>query len=102
MRDQFLKPVLTSDREDAVNVHKIFAGHWGLAHSSLHRIGHHPTRNCQQCGDLWCPAALSEVCRKEANMPTDVPLSFPARRANVCACLGPSIQTQHSSKMAGP
>ena len=52
MRDWSPKPVLANEREDAVNVHKLRAGHWGLARSYLHRIGRHPTRNCQQCGDL--------------------------------------------------
>ena len=77
MRDRFPKPVLNIDREDAINVHQLRAGHWGLTRSYLHRIGRHPTRDCQQCGDLTCPAALCEVCREEADAPAHVLLRCP-------------------------
>ena len=77
IRDRFPKPVLSSEREDTINVHQLCAGHWGLGRTSLHRIGRHPTRNCQQCGDLRCPAALCEVCRGEADTPTHVLLRCP-------------------------
>ena len=58
MRDQFPKPVLSNEREDAVNVHQLRAGHWGMARSYLHRIGRHPTRNSLRCGDLKCQAVV--------------------------------------------
>ena len=70
-------PVLTDVREDAVNVHQLRAGHWGMARSYLHRIGRHPTQRCQQCSDMGCPAALCEVCREEADTPTHVLLRCP-------------------------
>ena len=61
MGDRFPKPVLTNEREDGVNVYQLPAGHWGLARSYLHRIDRHPSRNCQQSGNLKCPAAVCEV-----------------------------------------
>ena len=61
MRDRLPTPVLNQTREDAVNVHQLRAGHWGLSTSYLHRIGRHPTTACQQCDDLRCPAALSSL-----------------------------------------
>ena len=48
-----------------------------MTRSYLHRIGRHPTRDCQQCGDLKCPAVLCEVCREEADTPTHVLLRCP-------------------------
>ena len=71
------EPVLTQEREDAVNVHQLRAGHWGLANSYLHRIGRLPTPDCQQCGDLACPAALCRVCREEPDTPEHVMLRCP-------------------------
>ncbi|KAF0299195.1 hypothetical protein FJT64_000368 [Amphibalanus amphitrite] len=77
MRDRFPTPVLNETREDAVNVHQLRAGHWGLSTSYLHRIGRHPTPTCQQCEDLKCPAALCLVCREEADTPEHVLLHCP-------------------------
>ena len=71
------EPVLTEDREDAVNVHQLRAGHWGLASSYLHRIGRLPTPDCQQCGDLTCSAALCRVCQEEHDTPEHVMLRYP-------------------------
>ena len=102
MRDRFPKPVLTSEQEDVVNVHQLWAGHWGLVRSYLHRIGRHPTRSCQQCGDLKCPAALCEVCREEADTPAHVLLRCPAWRAHDCAFSGPYTRTRRSCGLAGP
>ncbi|KAF0304474.1 RNA-directed DNA polymerase from mobile element jockey [Amphibalanus amphitrite] len=79
MRDRFPTPVLNETREDAVNVHQLRAGHWGLSTSYLHRIGRHPTPTCQQCEDLKCRAALCLVCREEADTPEHVLLH--------CSCL---------------
>ena len=77
MRDRGPTPVLNETREDAVNVHQLRAGHWGLSTSYLHRIGRHPTRACQQCDNLQCPAALCLVCREEADTPEHVLLHCP-------------------------
>ena len=32
------------------------------------RVGHHPIRDCQQCGGPTCRAAVCQVCREEADM----------------------------------
>ena len=77
VRDRFPRPVLTNDRKDAIIVHQLHAGNWGLARSYLHRIGRHPTPNCQQCSDLKCPAAQCEVCREEADTPIHLLLRCP-------------------------
>ena len=77
MGGRFPEPVLTEEREDAVNVHQLRAGHWGLASSYLHRIGRLPTQDCQQCGDLACPAALCRVCREEPDTPEHVMMRCP-------------------------
>jgi len=71
------KPVLSDARDDAVNVHQLRAGHWSRSQSYMHRIGRQPTRDCQQCGDLKCPAALCQVCREESDTPEHVLLRCP-------------------------
>ena len=67
----------TEEREDAVNVHQLRAGHWGLASSYLRRIGRLPTPDCQQCGDLARPAVLCRMCREEPDTPEHVMMSCP-------------------------
>ena len=44
MGDSLPKPVPGDDRDAAINVHQLRAGHWGRAESYLHRIGRRPTR----------------------------------------------------------
>ena len=51
-----------------MKVHQRRADHWGGAQLPG-PIGRHPTRDCQQCGDLKCPAALCEVCREDPDTP---------------------------------
>ena len=63
MGGRLLTSFLSNGREDAVNVHQLRVGHWGLTRSYLHRIGRHPTRDCQQCADMAGQAALCQVCR---------------------------------------
>ena len=77
MGDRMPKPVLNEARDDAVNVHQLRAGHWGRSSSYLHRIGRNPTRACQQCDDLGCPAARCLVCREGPDTPEHVLLECP-------------------------
>ena len=58
-------------------MYQLRAGHWILVPSYFHRIGGHAPRNCQQCTDLECPAALCEVCQEEADTPIQVLLRCP-------------------------
>ena len=71
-------PIPGEDREAAISVHQLRAGHWGRSLQYLHRIGCHPSVACLQCPDKRCPAALCAVCREEADVPEHVLLRCPA------------------------
>ena len=71
-------PIAGEDREAAVDVHQLRAGHWGRSLQYLHRIGRNPSPACQQCTDKRCPAALCAVCREEADTPEHVLLRCPS------------------------
>ena len=77
MGDRFPKPVLLQQRDDAVNVHQMRAGHWGLSACYLHRIGRLPTPACRQCDKHDCKAAYCRVCREERDTPEHVLLRCP-------------------------
>ena len=98
MGDRMPKPVLTEARDDAVYVHQLRAGHWGRSSSYLHRIGRNPTRVCQQCDDLGCPAARCLVCREGPDMPEHVLLECPCLAASSAT----SGRTLGSCGTAGP
>ena len=68
MGDRVPAPVPGDDRDAAVNVHQLRAGHWGRAESYLHRIGRRPTDTCAGCSDGECPASRCLVCREEADL----------------------------------
>ena len=70
-------PVPGEDREAAVDVHQLRAGHWGLSRQYLHRIGRLPGPACTGCADKECPAARCVVCREEADTPEHVLLRCP-------------------------
>ena len=85
MRDRLPNPVPGDDRDAAVNVHQLRAGHWGRAESYLHRIGRRPTTTCAGCSGRDCPASRCLVCREEADTPGHVLLR--------CLCLaGPRLR----------
>ena len=71
-------PIAGEDRDAAVSVHQLRAGHWGRSLQYLHRIGRHPSAACPQCPDKRCPAALCAVCREEADVPEHVLLRCPS------------------------
>ena len=71
-------PIAGDDRDAAVSVHQMRAGHWGRSLQYLHRIGRHPSADCMQCSDKRCPAALCAVCREEADTPEHVMLRCPS------------------------
>ncbi|KAF0287268.1 Ribonuclease HI [Amphibalanus amphitrite] len=71
-------PIPGEDREAAISVHQLRAGHWGRSLQYLHRIGCHPSVACLQCPDKRCPAALCAACREEADVPEHVLLRCPA------------------------
>ena len=77
MGDRTPAPVPVDDRDAAVNVHQLRAGHWGRAESYLHRIGRRPTDTCAGCSDGDCPASRCLVCREEADSPAHVLLRCP-------------------------
>ena len=97
------KPVLNEARDDAVNVHQLRAGHWGRSSSYLHRIGRNPTRACQQCDDLGCPAgALSGVPRGPGHAGARTAGAPLASRARGSASQATSGRTLSSCGTAGP
>ena len=77
MGDRTPAPVPGDDRDAAVNVHQLRAGHWGRAESYLHRIGRRPTDTCAGCTGRACPASRCLVCREEADSPAHVLLRCP-------------------------
>ena len=60
------------DRDSAVMVHQLRAGHWERSSQYIHRIDRLPSLGCPQCPDMRCPAALCAVCREEADVPEHV------------------------------
>ena len=71
-------PVTGLDRQSAIDVHQLRAGHWSQSRSYLHRIGRHPTRDCEGCNDDGCPAMLCPICREEPDRPDHIALRCPA------------------------
>ena len=66
------------DRDAAVDVHQLRAGHWSGSNQYMHRIGRSPTRECQGCNDLHCRAGWCLLCREEADTPEHILLRCPA------------------------
>ena len=71
-------PVTGLDRQSAIDVLQLRAGHWSQFRSYLHRIGWHPTSNCESCNDDGCPAMLCPICREEPDRPDHIALRCPA------------------------
>ena len=71
-------PNAGEDRDAAVDIHQLRAGHWSRSLQYLHRIGRHPSPECAQCPDKRCPAARCAVCREEADTPEHVLLRCPS------------------------
>ena len=85
-RDRLPGPVRGDDRQAAVDIHQLRAGHWSESEQYMHRIGRRPTANCQSCNDTECPAALCRVCKEEADTPRHILLRCP------CLC-GPRLHS---------
>ncbi|KAF0295731.1 Ribonuclease H [Amphibalanus amphitrite] len=66
------------ERESAVEVHQIRAGHWAGSRAYLHRIGRSPTRDCEGCNDDRCDGARCPICGEEADRPAHILLRCPA------------------------
>ena len=88
MGDSLPKPVPGDDRDAAINVHQLRAGHWGRAESYLHRIGRRPTPACAGCSARTCPAARCIVCREEADSPGHILLRCPSLAGTRLRLLG--------------
>ena len=78
MRGHIPPPVIGLDRQSAIDVLQLRAGHWSQFRSYLHRIGWHPTSNCESCNDDGCPAMLCPICREEPDGPDHIALRCPA------------------------
>jgi len=70
-------PISGDDRESAVDVHQLRAGHWSGSEQWLHRVGRRPTDGCPGCRDAECPAAQCRVCGEEADTPRHILLRCP-------------------------
>ena len=91
-RDSLLKPVPGDDRDAAINVHQLRAGHWGRSESYLHRIGRQLTPACAGYSERNCPAARCIVCREDADSPGHIFLRFPSlvgTRLRLLGCIYP-------------
>ena len=76
--DRMPSPVSGVSRSEAVDLHQLRAGHWGMARQYLHRIGRLPTNSCPGCPEKGCPAARCIVCKEEADTPEHVLLRCPS------------------------
>ena len=76
--DRMPSPVLSEDREAAVDTHQLRAGHWSRSRQYLHRIGRFPSPECPGCPSKECPAALCAVCGEKADTPEHVLLRCPS------------------------
>ena len=72
MRGRLPAPMIGDDRDAAVTVHQMRAGHWGRSRQYLHRIGRLGAAMCAKCEDKKCPAAICVVCSEEADTPEHV------------------------------
>ena len=71
------RSVLGEDREAAVDVYQLRAGHWSRSRQHLHRIGRFPSPACAGCLNKKCPAASCLVCGEEADTPEHVLIDCP-------------------------
>ena len=71
-------PVIGLDRQLAVDVHQLRAGHWSGSAQYLHRIGANPVPGCDGCRDAACRGGLCPLCSEEQDTPSHVLLRCPA------------------------
>ena len=73
-------PVIGLDRQLAVDVHQLRAGHWSGSAQYLHRIGANPVPGCDGCRDAACRGGLCPLCTcsEEQDTPSHVLLRCPA------------------------
>ena len=71
-------PVIGLDRQLAVDVHQLRAGHWSASAQHLHRIGANPVPGCDGCRDAACRGGLCPLCSEEQDTPSHVLLRCPA------------------------
>ena len=93
-------PAPAGERSVAVDVHQLRAGHWSGSAQWRHRVGQNPTRQCRQCPDVRCRAALCAVCREEADTPLHILLRCPALmrvRHRLLGTISPSAEDVRSA-----
>ena len=71
-------PVRRFERETAVDIHQIRAGHWSGSTAYLHRIGRSPGPDCDQCAEPRCRASWCRVCGEEPDSPEHILRRCPA------------------------
>jgi len=88
------------DRTTAVDVHQLRAGHWSKSTQYLHRIGRAPSRQCEQCNDVFCRGGLCPLCREEADIPFHVLVrckALMAARIKKCYTINPDPEEVRGS-----
>ena len=71
-------PVTGLDRQSAVDVHQLRAGHWSGSAHYMHRIGRNPDPGCDQCRDEACRGGRCPLCGEAADTPQHILLRCPA------------------------
>ena len=71
-------PVRVFERETAVDIHQIRAGHWSGSTAYLHRIGRSPGPDCDQCAEPRRRASWCRVCGEEPDSPEHILRRCPA------------------------
>lgn len=102
MGDSLPPPVMGMDRQVAVDVHQLRAGHWSGSRQYLHRIGRGPTGRCAGCEDVDCEGALCPTCREAADTPQHVLLDCPAlmgARLRSTGTIRPYLEEMRSSRV---
>ena len=95
-------PIPTGNREAAVEVHQLRAGHWSGSRQYLHRIGKCPSRDCAACSSAACPAGRCPLCQEEADTPEHVLRRCPALmglRHRLTGTISPSTLEVRSSEV---
>jgi len=95
-------PVTGVDRDVAVDVHQVRAGHWSGSVQYMHRIGRSPQPNCDQCDQLGCRAGLCPLCREEADTPRHILLRCPAHmrlRFDLLSTINPTTTEVRGSEV---
>ena len=66
----------------SVDVQQLRAGHWSCSRQFLPCLGWSPSRECQGCNTICCPAGRCPICNEEADTPEHAPPAVPSPHEN--------------------